>query len=197
MKSLFIPKNHKQFKTLKTYNGSQLRPLFAYENFKLAGDSIISWASPCDVHIEHMVDFEDKIENSKIAADSMLHFIIEVFPANLSLGVALQRILAAIAKDLIIKMSPLKDLQINRDGDDLYIMHNKKLGKLSISIATVSAVATHIHFAVNIKNSGTPVQTACLNDLKINPEKFSSQLIKDFIKEYNSIMFATKKVKPL
>ncbi len=197
MKSLFIPKNHKQSKVLKIYNGSQLRPLFAYENFKLSEDSIISWVSPCNVQIEHMVDYEDKIENSKIAGDLMLHFVVETFPANLSFGVSLQRIFAALAKDLIIKLSPQKDLQISRDGDDLYVFKNKKTGKLSISIATVSAVATHVHFALNITNSGTPVQTASLDELKINPEKFSDQLMKAFAEEYKSIVFATKKVKPL
>ena len=36
MKNLFIPKNHKQYKAVKNYNGSQLKPLFAYENFKLS-----------------------------------------------------------------------------------------------------------------------------------------------------------------
>ena len=197
MKNLFISKSHKQFKAVKIYNGSQLKPLFAYENFKLSEDSIISWVAPCHVQLEHMVDFEDKIENSKIAGDLMLHFIVEVFPANLYFGVSLQRILTALAKDLILKMTPLKDLQITREGDDLYVLQNKKTGKLSISIATVSAVATHIHFALNILNSGTPVATACLNDLKINSEKFATSLMKAFSKEYRSIAFATKKVKPL
>ena len=197
MKSLFIAKNHKNFKILKSYNGSQLKPLFAYENFKITEDSIISWISPCDIDIDHMVDYEDKIENSKIKGDLMLHFIIESFPANLSFGVSLQRILASLAKDLIVQMSPLKNLKISREGDDLYVLQNKKSGKLSISIATVSAVATHVHFALNITNSGTPVQTACLEELKIKPEVFSAQLMKNFSKEYSSILFATKKVKPL
>ena len=197
MKNLFISKSHKQFKAVKIYNGSQLKPLFTYENFKISEDSIISWIAPCNVQLEHMVDFEDKIENSKIAGDLMLHFIVEVFPANLHFGVSLQRILTALAKDLILKMTPVKDLQVTREGDDLYVLQNKKTGKLSISIATVSVVATHIHFALNITNSGTPVATACLNDLKINPEKFGVSLMKAFIKEYKSIVFATKKVKPL
>ena len=196
MKNLFIPKSHKQFKAVKTYNGSQLKPLFTYENFRLSEDSIISWIAPCQVQLEHMVDFEDKIENSKIAGDLMLHFIIEIFPANLHFGVSLQRILTALAKDLIL-ITPLEDLQVTREGDDLYVLQNKKTGKLSISIATVSAVATHIHFALNITNSGTPVITACLSDLKINPEKFATALMKTFSNEYKSIMFATKKVKPL
>lgn len=197
MKNLFIPKNHKLFKKVKTYDGSQLRPLFAYENFKISEDSIISWVAPCDVRLEHMVDYEDKIENSKIAGDQMLHFIVEIFPANLPFGISLQRILTALAKDLILNMSPNSSLQIFRDGDDLYIGANKSKAKLSISIATVSAVATHIHFALNVTNAGTPVKTACLTDLKINTEKFSIALMEDFVKEYKSILFASKKVKPL
>ena len=187
-----------KFLSKKTnYDGSQLKPLYSYVHHQLHGDSIVAFVGACNVTPEHMVDAEDFVVNAKIASDRMLHFIVEIFPANLHFGVSLQRILTALAKDLILKITPLEDLQVTREGDDLYVLQNKKTGKLSISIATVSAVATHIHFALNITNSGTPVITACLSDLKINPEKFATALMKTFSNEYKSIMFATKKVKPL
>ena len=70
MKSLFIKENFK-------YDGSQLRSLFAYLNYGLLGDSIVSWIGPCNVDFDHMVDGEDLLQKSEIRSDNMVHFIIE------------------------------------------------------------------------------------------------------------------------
>lgn len=192
MKSVFIKKNKNQL-----YDGSQLTPLYTYQNYKVSGDSIISWVGPCRVSLEHMVDYEDKIAHELICGDLMLHFMIEVFPSQLAFGVSLQRIFASLAMDLIQELTPVK-MSTRRSGDDIYVTFPKKNeGKLSISIASVSAVSTMIHFALNITNDGTPVKTASLNDLKIDAEKFSKKLMNAFCKEYESILFATVKVKPL
>jgi len=196
MKSLWIKSSIKQQKSL-IYDGAQLTPLHTYQNYKISGDSIVSWVAPCNVTLEHMVDYEDKIAHEKICGDMMLHFIVEFFPANLAFGVCLQRIFASLAMDLILEMSKAK-FKIRRSGDDLYVNQGKSAeGKLSISIASVSAVSTMIHFALNVVNSGTPVKTASLDDLKINPAEFSIEMMKRFCKEYDSILFATVKVKPL
>lgn len=189
---------NKFFKQQRKYDGSQLTPLFAYQNFKISGDSVVSWIGPCDVTLEHMVDFEDKIAHEKICGDLMLHFIIEVFPANLVFGVSLQRLFAAIALEQIRELSLIKNLKSFREGDDIYVESGQNnIGKLSISIASVSAVSTQIHFAVNIVNAGTPVKTVCLEDLKINPEVFAKKMMTVFSEEYESVIFATQKVKPL
>ncbi len=187
MKSLFIDKKFK-------YDGSQLRPLFAYENYKILGDSIVSWIGPCNITLDHMVDLEDKIENAKICGDEMLHFIIEIFDLDLTAAVSLQRLFASIAKDFIqAEIQPVFDLI--REGDDIYLKSGRK--KLSISIASRSAVSAQIHFAMNIVNEGTPVVTACLKDLGLDAQSLSEKLMEVFLKEYESIVMATKKVIPL
>lgn len=188
MKTLFVTT---PLKTLTKYDGSQLRPLFNYEHFGLKGDSILSWISPTDVTLTHMVDFEDKIEESKICGDKMLHFLIEFFPANLSTGVMVQRLLASVVKDLI--QSKVSAAKLSRKGDDIYVGS----GKLSISIASVSAVSTLVHFAVNITNKGTPVKTSSLEDLKIKPDTFAKEILKTFAAEFEDVIWATQKVKPL
>ena len=188
MKTLFVTT---PTKALKKYDGSQLRPLFSYENFGLKGDAMLSWVAPTDVTLAHMVDFEDKIEESKICGEKMLHFIIEFFPANLSFGVTAQRLLASIIKDMIAAKVP--NAKLTRKGDDIYV----GAGKLSISIASVSAVSTLVHFAVNITNKGTPVKTASLEDFKIKPEAFAKDVLKAFAAEFEDVIWATQKVKPL
>lgn len=188
MKSKYI--NKKMF-----YDGAQLRPLYAYENFNVLGDSIISWQGGCDVSFDHMVDYEDKLTASAIRSDLMLHFIIEVFDKNLFSAVSLQRLFASIAKDMICELS--SKVNIYRSGDDLYVTKNNKDYKLSISIASISSVSSQIHFALNCTNKNTPVPTCSLGDLKIDPILFSKKMMNQFVKEYKSITVATQKVKPL
>jgi hypothetical protein len=184
MKSKFIQKKIK-------YSGEQLSPLFAYMNFDLAGDSVISWMGPCDVSFEQMIDGEDLKELSAIRGDLMLHFVLEFFDRELFSAVLLQRLVTAMAKDLIEEMNP--KVKILRKGDDLYY----RGGKLSVSIASRSVMSCQIHLGINVTNAGTPVKTAALSDLKIRPQQFSKLLMKRISEEYESVRFATQKVRPL
>ena len=188
MKKLWIEK-------VSDYDGSQLRPLYAYLNHGILGDSIISWRGACDVDLEHMVDGEDRLANAKICGSDMLHFIVEKFDVGLYAGVGFQRLLAALCLDLLrseIKDAKTRDL-LRRDGDDIFCAEKK----FSISIATLSSVSTLIHFAVNCRNEGTPVPTCSLEDFGIDPQKFALKLMTQFCEEMNSIQEATRKVLPV
>lgn len=192
MKSLWIKKNMK-------YDGSQLRPLYAYENHRILGPSVISWIGACDVSLDHMVDLEDLIANEEIRGDEMLHFIIEFFDQKLFSAVSLQRLFVSIVADQIRLMSQLKLNAQNfiRHGDDLYYLHKGQKRKLSISIAGQSTVSSMIHFALNVVNSGTPVPTCCLKDFGIQPQLLAKSVMSIFQKEYVSIVEATQKARPL
>ena len=65
-------------------------------------------------------------------------------------------------------LAPQRALEMTRVGDDLYLGD----GKLSVSIATRSTVSTLLHLGVNVDNAGTPVKTASLADLDIEPRAF-------------------------
>lgn len=171
------------------YSGMELKPLYAYVHHSLHGDSIVSFIGACDVQLEHMVDAEDFVVNAQIKSDKMLHFIIEIFGQNLTAGVAFQRLFAAIAQNLLLENGH----HLIRSGDDLYF--NEK--KLSVSIASCSAVSVMIHFGVNITNNGTPVPTCALGDFEVEPVSFANELMKRFADEYKTIVEATMKVKPL
>ncbi len=170
------------------YDGTQLRSLFAYMNYGILGDSIVSWLGPCNISFDHMLDGEDIRSQSEIRGDLMLHFIVEKFEASLLAAVALQRLLTAMAADLVRE----SDNQIRREGDDLFVGDKK----LSISIATTSPTSTLVHFAVNVKNTGTPVPTISLEELGLNPVNFSKRLIEKFAAEVTSIEQAVRKVRP-
>lgn len=175
----------------KTYDGTQLRSLYAYLEHRLLGDSAVAWRGPCQVSFDHMVDGEDLLERAVIAGSDMVHFIVEIFDQRLMSGVLLQRVLAGLVRDCLYELSPLRGLQILRSGDDLY-WKNKKL---SISIATSSPVSTLVHFAINVSAKGTPVPTAGLEDLKVNPKTFAQFVLKALRKEYESSLDATRKVR--
>lgn len=175
------------------YDGSQLRPLFAYENYNLLGESVVSWVGPCDIPFDNMKDLEDVNAKSPIRGSRMLHFIIEVFHQSLFSGVCLQRLLASIIKDEIqeiLRQSKSK-IYLVRSGDDLYYQDQK----LSISIATQGIISTQIHFAVNVSNLGTPVKTLSLEDLKIEPKFLAQKVMSVLAEEFSSVVDATKKVR--
>lgn len=183
----------KYLKQTEGYDGTQLRSLYAYLGHKILGDSCVAWRGACKISFEHMVDGEDLLDKSAIRGSDMVHFIAEIFDAQLLSGVLLQRLMATIVRDVLLEMSPIKDLKISRSGDDLY--WNKK--KLTISIATKSPVSTMIHFAINVSSKGTPVPTAGLEDFKVKPEAFGKKVLEILQREYESSVIATKKVRPV
>lgn len=185
MKSLFIQREF-------PYDGTQLRSLFGYLDHGVQGDSVVSWIGPCSISFDHMVDGEDLLEQSPIEGARMVHFIIEKFHTPLVAGVALQRLFASIALDYLrTRVGAQVASEMSRSGDDLYLRD----GKLSISIATVSPMSTLIHFAVNTTNDGTPVKTACLADLGVDPAEFAREVCARFVSEMSSIEEACVKVK--
>lgn len=179
-----------------TYDGRQLSSLWAYLNHGLLGNSVVSWRGPCHVDLAHMVDGEDLREQAKIQGDEMLHFVIELFDRDLFSGVAVQRLMAAISKDYLEKNSAVlqKGARLERQGDDIFF--GKK--KLSISIATKSPVSTLVHFAMNVTNRGTPVETCALgDDFQLDAEKCANDLMSLLATEVESCLQATRKVRPV
>lgn len=174
------------------YDGSQLRSLFAYLNFKVLGNSIVAFRGGCEVDASHMVDGEDLLDGASICGSDMLHFIIEVFDQKLITGVFIQRLFAGIVQNRILDKSN-GTIRLNRKGDDLYY-GNKKL---SISIASQSPQSVLVHFGINISNEGTPVETCSLSDFAIQPAEFAKELIYEFSEEFKDIEVATWKVKPV
>ncbi len=177
------------------YDGTQLHSLFAYLNHGVLGPSMVSWQGACSISFEHMVDGEDLLEKAVIQGDEMLHFIVEVFDRDLFSGVLLQRMFASIAKDYLQVQagSALSGKSLHRSGDDIYLDDRK----LSISIATRSPVSVMVHFAMNVTNKGTPVKTLSLEDLKLDPRKVSEDLMALFKKEFDDVLIATQKVRPV
>lgn len=185
-----------KFKLLSTtemYNGEQLRSLWNYLEHGVLGDSIVAWVGPCCVTFDHMVDGEDLLARQKIEGANMVHFIVEKFDSTLLAAVALQRLLASTVKDWLQEHAPRKDVAsiLRRDGDDIFAGSKK----LSISIATQSPMSSLIHFAVNVVNEGTPVETLSLQDLGVEPRLFAEEILQKFSREVESIREATQKVK--
>lgn len=125
------------------YDGSQISSLWAYNLADIQSDSIIAFRGGCDVKIEHMIDLEDKKQGDMIFSTDMIHFIIEHFDStDLKLVYARQRLFTAIVREVLSEYRA----GIIRQGDDLFINHKK----LTVSIASTSAVSQKIHFGINV-----------------------------------------------
>lgn len=173
------------------YDGSQLHSHFAYRNWKVMGDSVVSWQGPCQIPSSNIVDGEDLLAGQTICGDQMLHFIVELFNQSLGFAVLVQRVFAGLVLEICRKESQsLMAPELYRRGDDIYYQNQK----LSISVATISPVSALIHFGINISNEGTPVKTLCLKDLCIDPYQIALRIMEALAEELKSAHEATQKV---
>jgi len=170
-----------------TYDGSQLKRMFAYENFSLIGDSIVAFIGPCNITNGNMKDGEDLFAGEKIYSDSMLHFIIEAHAMKLESMIACQRLFSAIAKD---HLEALTKKPLLRIGDDIYFEDKK----LNISIATANSLSAMVHCGFNINSDNTPVNTYSLEELKVDARSFALKLMNMWQKEWEEMLAAKAKV---
>lgn len=173
------------------YDGTQLSSLWAFRNFGLQGDSILSFRGPCKVKLSEMVDVEDIRKNAPIYSTDMLHFIIEHFDLDLEKTIFRQRLFVSIIKDAVYKNT---GVILCRRGDDLYL--NDK--KLSVSIATISPVSTMIHTGINVSSKDTPVPAVGLADLGLKDAevaRMGSSVCSEYAREIKEIRLARCKVR--
>lgn len=178
------------------YTGYQLRSMWIYDTFGIAGDAIAAFVGPCNVPTDALVDNEDRRAGSTIRAALMLHLIIEHFDRDLLLAIFRQRLLIAITKDLLQQAADIPDLR--RSGDDIFCAADEVLGageKLTVSIATISPVSTLIHTGINIDPSGAPVAACGLQNLAIDHLDFADRLTAAYVAEIDSAAYARTKVR--
>ncbi len=173
------------------YDGSQLRAHWILRATGLVGDALVAFRGPCALPQEEIADLEDLLDHAKIAGDDMLHFIGERFDdGDLDRATLRQRLLVARALEILRQMAP-RARDLRRDGDDLFAGK----GKLSVSVATRSAVSTLLHFGINVDNRGTPVRTASLGDLGVEPGRFARAVLRQTQLEEDSMAHARCKVR--
>ncbi len=170
------------------YDGSQLRSHFALDAFGITGDSIVSFIGACAVK-EHMVDIEDSRKKEFIYSDSMLHFIIEHFDADLEKNILRKRLFLSVVMEEIHKKTRISRLR--RVGNGLYD-GNKKL---TVAVATVSPVSSLIHVGLNILRTGAPIPVACLKDYGVDPRKLALEVMGKYCEEISSVYISKAKVK--
>ena len=127
------------------YDGSQISSLWAYNIADVQEDSVIAFRGKCDVEVEHMIDLEDRKNDDLILSEDMLHFIVEHFDStDLRLVYARQRLFTAIVAEVLSEYRS----DVIRKGDDLFVEGKK----LTVSIASTSAVSQKFHFGINISH---------------------------------------------
>jgi len=171
------------------YTGAQLRSGWVVEVTGMTGDAAVAFIGPCDVKPEHMVDRVDLEAGARICSPRMLHITIEHPGVDLGIITLRQRLLMAIAGEII--NAHLGEALIRRDGDDLYLRDRK----LSISVATVSPTSGLIHSGFNVRGEGAPVPAIGLDELALDPRRFAEQLLSAYTREIESAQEAAGKVK--
>ena len=157
---------HKHIDEIFEYDGSQINPSWAFQEFGIYGSSIVTWIGPVNITPDNLKDFADV--GLEIKSNNMVNFICEFFdqqPTNMRIAYLRQRLLVMIFREILIE----KGIKTTRDGDDIFV----DARKLSISIASVSLSSAKIHFALNLEDKGTPsdVDTIGLYDIKVNDKQ--------------------------
>lgn len=168
---------HKHVEEIFEYDGSQINPSWAFQEFGIYGSSIITWIGPVNITPDNLKDFADV--GLEIKSNYMVNFICEFFdqqPPNMRIAYLRQRLLVMIFREVLTE----KGVESTREGDDIFVDGRK----LSISIASVSLSSAKIHFALNLEDKGTPndVETIGLYDIK-GGKVFNENNLKDLINE--------------
>lgn len=170
---------HKHVDEIFEYDGSQINPSWAFQEFGIYGSSIITWIGPVNITPDNLKDFADV--GLEIKSNYMVNFICEFFdqqPPNMRIAYLRQRLLVMIFRELLTEYG----IQTKREGDDIFVDGRK----LSISIASISLSSSKIHFALNLEDKGTPsdVETIGLFDIRVNDNKvFTNDNLLDLINE--------------
>ncbi|MCX7599054.1 MAG: DUF366 family protein [Armatimonadetes bacterium] len=171
-----------------TYDGTQLRSHWIYETTGAEGDALAWFVGPCRVASQALVDLADRRAGHEILAASMLHLLVEHFDQDLEVGIVRQRLLVAIAAD-VVRSSV--GVAVERQGDDLFVADRK----LSVSIATVSPVSVLIHLGINVDPSGAPVPAVGLAELGVAPSEAGQEIAQRYAGEIADIRAARAKVR--
>ena len=168
---------HKHSEEIFEYDGSQINPSWAFQEFGIYGSSIITWIGPVNITPDNLKDFADV--GLEIKSNYMVNFICEFFdqqPTNMRIAYLRQRLLVMIFREILTE----KGVKTTREGDDIFVDGRK----LSISIASVSLSSAKIHFALNLEDKGTPddVETIGLYDID-DGKVFNEENLKDLIFE--------------
>ena len=170
---------HKHIDEIFEYDGSQINPSWAFQEFGIYGSSIVTWIGPVNITPDNLKDFADV--GLEIKSNNMVNFICEFFdqqPTNMRIAYLRQRLLVMIFREILTE----KGIKTTRDGDDIFV----DARKLSISIASVSLSSAKIHFALNLEDNGTPgdIDTIGLYDIKVNDKQvFTDDNLLDLIND--------------
>ena len=170
-----------------TYTGKELRSGWVSKSSGLDGDTAVGFVGPCNVANEDLVDLDDARAGTYIKSASMAHVIAEHPECTIQSGVLRQRLLVSLLCEILRD----EDLDIERDGDDVY--YDKR--KLTVSIAAPSADSTLIHLGINIDPTGAPVPAVGLREMRVEPLGLLAKLLERYVVELESCQHAESKVR--
>ncbi len=174
-----------------TYTGPELRPHFILSHYKIEGNALVAFRGACEVQTDHLVDWEDRLQNDFIRAREMVHFLGEFFGITLKEGIWIQRLVVSEIHSMLMKMK----IAAERSGDDLFVDGKK----LSVSIVTASPVSVLLHLGLNIDPAGAPVAAIGLESFfsEAQTEELIKAVLSRFKTEFESVNRAAVKVRPV
>ncbi len=158
------------------YDGTQLNPHWIYRQFHIQGNALVAFIGEARVTLDNMVDLEDVFKKAPIYSPLMTHFIGEWFIDSWDEGILWQHhFVSSIYGALWEKGIG----HLRRRGNDIYY----KERKLNVSIATKSLGSILMHTGINVRTENTPVPTAGLAELGLDPTTFATEILEIFARD--------------
>ena len=136
---------HKHVDEIFEYDGSQINPSWAFQEFGIYGSSIVTWIGPVNITPDNLKDFADV--GLEIKSNYMVNFICEFFdqqPPNMRIAYLRQRLLVMIFREILAEYG----VETKREGDDIFVDDRK----LSISIASISLSSANKFVVIYLGN---------------------------------------------
>ena len=156
------------------FTGEQLTSFWAYKNYDILGDNIVTFIGPCRVDQKFIIGIDHFKKKTQIKSERMLHFLVEHFDLDLERAILRQKLLVDILKDKLNHR--LKGDVLQRWGNDLFDGDFK----LTVSATVRTSVSTKTHLGINISSQNAPVKARGLEDYGVDPDDISQAVMDQY-----------------
>jgi len=171
--------------------GEEMLPHWALRNFRLAGDTMVSFIGEFKVPPERWIDLNSIMHESSLPDKEMLHFVVEHFGCPLQEAVLRQYVLISILEEKLLHRIKVNGHRLTRLGDDLFDGEKR----LSITAAGSTLVSAKIHVGVFTKTPG--IGFFGIEDYGVIPEELAEVVMCQYGAEMRRLAEKAWRVKPI
>ena len=176
----------------RALSGDEMHPHWAYRNFQLLGDSIVSFCGPFNVPPERWIDIDSIMHGLNLPEVNMLHIIIEHFNSDLPEAMLRQYVLVSILEEKLLHRIKNSEHKMVRLGDDLFEGEHQ----LSVTAVGTTLVSSKIHLGVFLE-ANKKNRIHGLKSYGVDPLELSEVVINQYRADMRRLIEKSWRMKPI